>query len=146
MLHIFPLLPLPPFGAGLPSGKRLMPRFCTLVRSRTGRGSDEYPLWHENPNLLKSDSVKRHLSRRHLSVLNFRFNYIFDGGRPRRTNCTLTKAASIPARRQKARGFLDLFFDSAPHLEYFFQFFELSTKAAFAKAAFDTLQTLTSLK
>ena len=26
------------------------------------------------------------------------------------------------------------------YLEYFFQFFELSTKAAFAKAAFDTLQ------
>ena len=28
----------------------------------------------------KSDSVKRHLSRRHLSVLNFMFNFIFDGG------------------------------------------------------------------
>ena len=27
-----------------------------------------------------SDSVKRHLSRRHLSVLNFLFNFIFDGG------------------------------------------------------------------
>ena len=39
-----------------------------------------------------------------------------------------------------AQGFLDLFFDAAPHLEYFFQFFELSTKAAFAKAAFDTLR------
>ena len=38
-----------------------------------------------------------------------------------------------------AQGFLDLFFDAAPHLEYFFQFFELRTKAAFAKAAFDTL-------
>ena len=37
---------------------------------------------------------------------------------PRRTNCTLTKAASIPARRQRAQGFLDLFFDAAPHLEY----------------------------
>ena len=24
-----------------------MPRFCTLVRSRTRRGSNEYPLWHE---------------------------------------------------------------------------------------------------
>ena len=38
------------------------------------------------------------------------------------------------------QGILDLFFDAAPHLEYFFQFFELSTKAAFAKAAFDTLR------
>ena len=41
-----------------------------------------------------------------------------------------------------AQGFLDLFFDAAPHLEDFFQFFELSTKAAFAKAAFDTLRSL----
>ena len=39
-----------------------------------------------------------------------------------------------------AQGFLDLFFDAAPHLEYSLQYFELSTKAAFAKAAFDTLQ------
>ena len=40
-----------------------------------------------------------------------------------------------------AQGFSDLFFDDAPHLEYIFQFFELSTtKAAFAKAAFDTLR------
>ena len=59
---------------------------------------------------------------------------------PRRTNWTLTKAASIPARRQKAQGILDLIFDAAPHLEHFFQFVELSTKAAFAKAAFDTLK------
>ena len=43
---------------------------------------------------LNSDSVKRHLSRRHLSVLNFLFNYIFNGG------CSCEKAASIPARRQ----------------------------------------------
>ena len=46
----------------------------------------------------------------------------------------------------QTQGFLDLLFDAAPHLEYFFfQFFELSTKAAFAKAAFDTLRTLKSL-
>ena len=37
-----------------------------------------------------------------------------------------------------AQGFLDLFSDTAPHLEHFFQFFELSTKAAFAKAAVDS--------
>ena len=88
----------------------------------------------------QSDSVKRHLRGRHLCVLNLKFDFISDGGvHPRRTNCTLTKAASIPARRQRDQGFLDLFFDAAPHLEYFFQFLELSTKAAFAKAAFDTL-------
>ena len=39
-----------------------------------------------------------------------------------------------------AQGLLDLLFDAAPHLEYFFPIFELSTKAAFAKAAFDTLR------
>ena len=33
-----------------------------------------------------------------------------------------TKAASIPARRQNAQGFLDLFFDAAPSLEYFSNF------------------------
>ena len=38
------------------------------------------------------------------------------------------------------QGFLDLFFDAAPLLGYFFQFFELSPKAAFAKVAFDTLR------
>ena len=42
-----------------------------------------------------------------------------------------------------AQGFVDLFFDAAPHLEYIFQFFELNTKAAFAKAAFDTLRKVT---
>ena len=39
-----------------------------------------------------------------------------------------------------AQGFLDLFFGAAPHHGYFFQFFELSTKEAFTKAAFDTLR------
>ena len=60
-------------------------------------------------------------------------------GAPAKNKSAFAKAASIPARRQSemlAQGFLELFFDAAPHLEYFFQFFELSTKAAFAKAAF----------
>ena len=36
-----------------------------------------------------------------------------------------------------AEGFSDLFFDAAPHLEYFlFKISELNAKAAFAKAAF----------
>ena len=50
-------------------------------------------------------------------------NIIFDGGRNREEqNCTLTKAASIPTRRQKAQGLLDWFFDAAPHLQYFSNF------------------------
>ena len=39
-----------------------------------------------------------------------------------------------------AKGFLDLFFDAAPHLDFFFRFFGLGTTAAFPKAAFDTLR------
>ena len=37
-----------------------------------------------------------------------------------------------------AQDYVDLFFDAVPHLEYVLQSFELSTKAAFAKAVFDT--------
>ena len=36
--------------------------------------------WAVFLNSLMSDSVKRHLSRRHLSVLNFKSNFIVDGG------------------------------------------------------------------
>ena len=64
-------------------------------------------------------------------------------GAPAKTKCTLTKAASIPARRQSENTgprILGFIFRRRPHLEFFFQFFELNTKAAFAKAAFDTLQ------
>ena len=50
-----------------------------------------------------SDSVKRHLRGRHLSVFEFKIRFYFPWWvHPRRTNCTLTKAASIPARRQRA--------------------------------------------
>ena len=65
-------------------------------------------------------------------------------GAPAKRKCALTKAASIPARRQSENacprlfGFIS-YFDDAPHLEYFSNF-ELNTKAAFAKAAFDTLR------
>ena len=89
-----------------------------------------------------SDSVKRHLSRRHLSVLNFLFYFIFDGGYTCEKKSAFTKAASIPARQQSENADPRLFgfiFRRCPHLEYSSQFFELSTKATFAKAAFDTL-------
>ena len=49
------------------------------------------------------------------------------------------KGASIPARRQSEnagpRLFIDVFFDAPPHLEDIFRVFDLSTKAASAKAA-----------
>ena len=47
-----------------------------------------------------SDSVKRHLSRRHLSVLNFLFNLFSMVGAPAKKKSAFAKAASIPARRQ----------------------------------------------
>ena len=37
------------------------------------------------------DSVKRHLSRRHLSVLNFNFDFIFDGGCTREEQIALSQ-------------------------------------------------------
>ena len=87
-----------------------------------------------------SDSVKRHLSRRHLSVLNLKFDFISDGGRTREEQIALSlKRHLFPHGDREPKAFLDLFFDAATHLEYFFQFLELSTKAAFAKAAFDTI-------
>ena len=74
-----------------------------------------------------SDSVKRHLSRRHLSVSNFLFNFVFDGG------CTCEKRNPLSLKRHLfphgarvkmlAQGFLDLFFDAAPHLGDFFPIF-----------------------
>ena len=65
-----------------------------------------------------------------------------------RKNCALTRAASIPSLRQSENTgprLFGFFFGSCPHLEYllFLQFFELNTKAAFAKAAgFDNLRLL----
>ena len=62
--------------------------------------------------------------------------------------CTCEKKSAPPLKRHLfphgdrvkilAQGFLDLFVDAAPHLEYFSNF--PSTKVAFAEAAFDTLQ------
>ena len=67
----------------------------------------------------------------------------------RKENCAFTKAASIPTLRQSENAGPRLFgfiFDAVPHLEYFSNFFELSTKAAFAKAAFDTLRVASAIK
>ena len=83
------------------------------------------------------DCVKRHLSRRPLSVLYFFFFFlllfffcIFDGG------CTCENIALSLKRHLKA--FWICFLTITPHLEYWFLFSVLNTKAAFAKAAFDT--------
>ena len=60
----------------------------------------------------------------------------------KRNPLSLKRHLFLHGNRMKiqTQGFLDLFFDAALHLEYFFQVFELSTKAASPKAAFDTLQ------
>ena len=50
-----------------------------------------YQLWpFSSAKENHSDSVKRHLSRRHLSVLNFKFNFIFNGGRARKEQIALS--------------------------------------------------------
>ena len=68
-----------------------------------------------------SDSVKRHLSRRHLSVLNLEFDFISDGGCTREEQIAISLNRHLfPHGRQRAQGFLDLFFDAAPHLEIYF--------------------------
>ena len=64
------------------------------------------------------------------------------GCAPAKKKSAFTKAASTLARRQSENADPRLFgfiFRRSPYLEYFFQFLELSTKAAFAKVAFDTL-------
>ena len=82
-----------------------------------------------------SDSVKRHLSRRHLSVLSFCSILFSMVAALAKKKSAFTKAASIPAWRQSEnagpRLFWIYFSALPPHLEDFFQFFELSTKAVF---------------
>ena len=73
-------------------------------------------------------------------------------GAPAKKKPAFAKAASIPARRQSENAGPRLFWIYSsmlpPISNIFFRFFELSTKAAFAKAAFDTLRDffLTMLK
>ena len=78
-----------------------------------------------------SDSVKHHLSRRHLIVFNVLFDFIFDGGCTFEQQRAYTKAASTTAQRQSEntgpRRF-GLILRRCPPLESFFQLFELSTK------------------
>ena len=65
--------------------------------------------------LLISDSVKRHLRGRHLSVLNLKFDFISDGGRTREKQIALSlKRHLFPHGGKRAQGFLDLFFAGAP--------------------------------
>ena len=108
--------------------------FLTLFSGPLGLSRHFFDtLGREAPSEI-SDSVKRHLRGRHLSVLNLKFDFISDGGCIHEEQIALSlKRHLFPhgGREPKAFGFV---FDAAPHLEYFFQFLELSTKAAFAKA------------
>ena len=75
---------------------------------------------------------------------NFLFDFIFNGGvHLRKVNCAFTKAASIPAWRQSENAGPRLFgfiFRRCPPSRIYFPILKLSPKAAFAKAAFDTLR------
>ena len=90
--------------------------------------------------MILSDSVKRHLRGRHLSVLNLKFDFISDGGCTREEQIALSlKRHLFPHGGREPKAFWICFSTLPPILNIFFQFLELSTKAAFAKAAFDTL-------
>ena len=67
-------------------------------------------------------------------------------GAPANKKSTFAKAASIPRWQSENAGprVFGFIFGRCPPSRIFFQFFELSTKAAFAKAAFGTLQKKTS--
>ena len=62
----------------------LLNQFLGILRgSGEGRGGAPSTVPLQNPEVTSrhvSDNVKRHLSRRHLSVLNLLFNFIFDSG------------------------------------------------------------------
>ena len=86
-----------------------------------------------------SDSVKRHLSRRHLSALNLKLDFSFDGGCTREEQIAHSlKRHLFPHGGRKPKVFW-IYFSTLPPVLKIFQFLELSTKAASAKAAFYTL-------
>ena len=96
---------------------------------------------HWAPKEKSSDSVKRHLSRRHLSALNLKFDFISDGGCTREAQIALSlKRHLFPQGGRETKAFCICFSTLPPILNIFSNFLELSTKAAFAKAAFDTLR------
>ena len=62
--------------------------------------------WHKPCFWHKSDSVKRHLSRRHLSVLNLKFDFISDGGCTREEQIALSpKRHLFPHGGREPKGF-----------------------------------------
>ena len=49
----------------------------------------------ELENVIVSDGVKRHLSRRHISLVNLKFNFIFNGG------CTREEQVALSLKRHR---------------------------------------------
>ena len=86
-----------------------------------------------------SDSVKRHLRGRHLSALNLKFDFISDGGCTREEQIALSlKRHLFPHGGREPKAFWICFSRVHPPSEIKSNF--QNTKAAFAKAAFDTLR------
>ena len=87
-----------------------------------------------------SDSVKRHLRGRHLSVLNLKFDFISDGGRTREKQIALSlKRHLFPHGGRESKAFWICFSRVHPPSEIKSNFKFKALKRAFAKAAFDTL-------
>ena len=82
------------------------------------------------------------LARRHLKSLIFVQLYFRWRVHLRKENCSHSSGicSHTVTVKMLAPGFFVFIFRRCPPSRMFFQFFELSTKAAFAKAAFDTLQ------
>ena len=71
----------------------------------------------------RSDSVKRHLSRRHLSVLNLKFDFISDGGRTREEQIALSlKRHLFPHGDREPKAFWLCFSTLPPILKIFSKF------------------------
>ena len=118
----------------------------------------DLPLLSERyPTNFDSDSAKRHLSRRHLSVLNFKFNFIFNGGCTREEQIALSlKRHLFPHGGRKRKASWICFSTLPPILNIFSNFSSSALKRHLLKryltlsehmdqSCTSTLKTITSL-
>ena len=110
-----------------------MRRVIDYTKTSQGNSSTACTQLHQN---IISDSVKRHLRGRHLSVLNLKFDFISDGG------CTCEEQSALSLKRhlfphggREPKAFWTCSSRVRPPSEIKSNYTEF-TKAAFAKAAF----------
>ena len=109
---------------------RELVEICVLVPRKEGVASMEsydhgawIAIWR------KSDSVKRHLSRRHLSVLDLKFDFISDGGCTREEQIAFSlKRHLFPHGGREPKAFWICFPTLPPILNIFFNFLSSALK------------------